>query len=63
MPLMLRKFYTGRNDNKNVIFTLSCLQKTLLGKEGSKRFPCIIFVVLKNKNKIFSSKTATKIAS
>jgi hypothetical protein len=38
MPFMLRRFYTGRYNDKNFIFPLSCLSKKhFLGKEGSKK--------------------------
>jgi hypothetical protein len=35
MPFMLRKFYTGRNNNKN-LFPQSCLQKPFWAKKSLK---------------------------
>jgi hypothetical protein len=40
MPFMQRRFYTGRNNDKNVIFPQNCLLKNhSKGKEGSKMGP------------------------
>jgi hypothetical protein len=60
MPLKQRRFYTGRNNDKNVIFPQSCLSKNhFLSILGSKKVPCIIFWGLK----MVFSKTAPKMAS
>jgi hypothetical protein len=60
VPFMLRRFYTGRNNDKNVICPQSCLSKNhFLSKEWSKKVPCIILVGLK----MVFSKTAPKKAS
>jgi uncharacterized RDD family membrane protein YckC len=59
---MLKRFYTVRNNDKNVICPLSCLSKNhFLSKEWSKKAqaPCIILVGLK----MVFSKTAPKMAS
>jgi hypothetical protein len=60
MLFKLRRFSTGRNNDKPVIFPQNCLSKNhFLSTVGSKKVPCIIFVGLKM---VFSN-TAPKIAS
>jgi hypothetical protein len=60
MLFLLRKFWTGRNNNKDVIFPQSCLQKTL-GQRRVQKVPLHFFRWVKKC--FFSSKTAPKMAS
>jgi hypothetical protein len=59
MPFMLKRFYTSRYKDINVIFPQSCLSKNhFLSKKVSKKVPCIMFMGLK----MIFSKTAPKMA-